>query len=79
MATVGDPTDPRGTKRPCKDPISVSINVFKPILVPEHHAEVCLPPNIYPDNVYERFSFYFSRDVLSVIIKHTNKYGARHH
>ena len=77
MATVGDPTDPRGTKCPCKDPISVSVDVFKPILVPEYYAEVCLPPNIHPDNAYGIFSLFFSRDVLDVIMKLTNKYG--HH
>ena len=76
MATVSNPTDPRDTKRPYKDPISVSIDVFKPILVPEHHTEVCLPPNIYPDNAYRIFFFFYSRDVLNVIIKHTNNYGA---
>ena len=79
MATVSDPTDPRGTKRPCKDLISVSINVFKPILIPEYYAEVYLPLNIYPDNAYRKFSFFFSRDVLNVIIKHTNNYEARYY
>ena len=79
MATVSNPTDPRGTKRPYKNPISVSVGVFGPVLVPEHYAEVCLPPNIYPDNAYGIFSLFFSRDVLGVIIKHTNKYGARHY
>ena len=76
MATVGDLTDPRDTKRPYKNPISVSVDIFKPILVPEHHAEVCFPPNIYPNNVYGILSLFFSRDVLDVIIKHINKYGA---
>ena len=79
MATVGDPTDPRGTKRPCEDPISVFIDVFKPILFPERYAEVCFSPNIYPDNVYGISSLFLSRDVLNVIIKHINKYGARHY
>ena len=59
MATVGNLTDPRGTKRLYKDPISVSINIFNPILVPECHAEVCLPPTIRPDNAYRIFSLSF--------------------
>ena len=79
MATVGNLTDPRGTKHPCKDPISVFIDVFKPILVPERHAEVCFSPNIYPNNMYGIFSLFFSRDVLNVIIKYINKYEARHY
>ena len=79
MATFGDLTDPRGTKRPCKNLISVSIDVFKPILIPEPYAEVCFLPNIYPDNTYRIFSLFFSRDMLNVIIKRTNKYKARHH
>ena len=78
MATVGDLTDPRGTKRPCKNLISVFIDVFKPILIPEHFTEVCFPPNIYPENAYGIFSLFFSRDMLNVIIKRTNKYKARH-
>ena len=79
MATVSNPTDPKDTKRPYKDLISVSIDVFKSILVPKYHAEVCFPPNIHPNNVYEIFSLFFSRDVLNMITKPTNKYGARHY
>ena len=79
MATVGDPTDLRGTKRLYKDLIFISVDVFKSILVPEYYTEVCLPLNICSNNVYGIFSLFFSRDVLDVIIKHTNKYGARHH
>ena len=79
MATVGDPTDPRGTKRLYKNPISIFIDIFKPILVLKYYTKVCLPPNIHFNNVYGIFSLFFSRDVLGVIIKHINKYEARHY
>ena len=79
IATIGDPTDPRDIKRPCKNLISVSIDIFKFILVPECYAEVCLPPNFCLNNMYGIFSLFFSRDMLDVIIKYTNKYGARYH
>ena len=58
MATVGDLTDPRGTKRPYNDLISLFIDVFKPILVPEYYAEVYFPLNIRLYNVYRIVSFF---------------------
>ena len=79
MATVSNPTDPRDTKRLYKNLISIFIYVFKPILVLKYYAKVCLPSNIYSNNVYGIFFFFFSRDVLNIIMKHTNKYGARHY
>ena len=70
------PTDPRGTRRPCKDPISVSVDEFKPVIVPKHPATACLPANVKPNDAYGVFSLFFTKDVLNVLIKNTNNYGA---
>ena len=79
MATTGDSTDPRGTKRPNKDPILVSLHIFRPIIVAEYPCKVCLPSNIYSKNVYGIFSLFFNNEVLSVLVKNTNFYKARHY
>ena len=79
MATVGDPTDPRGTKRPNKNPILVSTYIFRLVIVIEHPCKVCLPPEIRPDYAYGIFSLFFSNKVLAIIIKNTNIYKARHY
>ena len=44
MATTGDPTDPRGTKRPNKDPILVSSHTFRPVIIVEHPCKVLWSP-----------------------------------
>ena len=79
MATTGDPTDSRGTKRPNEGPIIEISHTFKPIIVAERPVKICLPPNIRPDDPFGIFSLFFNKEVLSVIIKNTNTYGARHH
>ena len=79
MATVGDPTDPRGTKRPNKDPILVSTHIFRLVVVIERPYKVCLPPEIRPNNIYDIFSLFFSDEVLTIIIKNTNIYKAQHY
>ena len=70
MATVGDPTDPRGTKRPNKDPILVSTHTFRLVIVIERSCKVCFPPEICSDDIYDIFSLFFSDKVLTIIIKH---------
>ena len=79
MATTGDPTDPRGTKRPNKDPILVFSHTFRPVIVAERPCKVCFPSNIYPKNMYSIFSLFFNNKVLSVLIKNTNLYEARYY
>ena len=79
IATTGDPTNPRDTKRPNKDLILVSSHTFRPIIVTECLCKVCLPSNIYPKNVYDIFSLFFNNEVLSVLIKNTNLYRARYY
>ena len=78
MATTGDPTDPRGTKRPNEDPIHESSRTYRPIKVAKRPSEPCLPPHIRPDDAYGIFSLFFNDEVLGVIIKNTNRYGIRH-
>ena len=79
MATTGDSTDPRGTKRPNKDPIQLSAHIFKPIIITEHSYKVCLPSNVQPNNTYSIFSLFFSNTVLNVLVKNTNTYRAQHY
>ena len=77
MATIGDSTDPKGTKRPNKNSILVSTYTFRPIAVAERPYKVYLPPNIRPNNIYGIFSLFFTNDVLEIIAKNTNKYAHR--
>ena len=74
MATIGDSTDPKGTKRPNKNLILVSAHTFRPVAVAEHSYKAYFPPNIYSDNVYGIFSLFFTNDMLKAIAKNTNKY-----
>ena len=76
MATIGDSTDPKGTKRPNKDPILVSAHIFKPIVVTERPSKIYLPLSVRSNDTYGIFSLFFTNDVLAMIIKNTNKYGA---
>ena len=78
MATTGDPTDPRGTKRPNEDPIHESLPTYRPIKVAKRPFKPCLPPHICFDDVYGIFSLFFNDEVLGVIIKNTIRYGFRH-
>ena len=79
ITITGDPTDPRGTKRPNKDLILVSSHTFRPVIVAEYPCKVCLPLNIYPKDIYSIFSLFFNNKVLSILIKNTNLYGARYY
>ena len=79
MATTGDPTDPRGTKRPNKNLILVSSHTFRPVIVAEYLCKVCFPSNIYSKDIYNIFSLFFNNEVLSMLIKNTNLYGARYY
>ena len=79
MATTGDPTDPRGTKRPNEDPILVSAHTFRPVITIERPCKVCLPSHIQPNDAYGIFSLFFTHEVLAVIVKNTNIYGAQHY
>ena len=79
MAIIGDPTDPRGTKRPNEDPILVSTHIFKPVVAIDRPCKVCLPSDIHPDDAYGIFSLFFSTKVLAIIVKNTYTYAARRH
>ena len=79
MATIGDSTDPKGTRRPNEDPILVSAHTFKPVIVAERPSKICLPSNIRPNDAYGIFSLIFTNDVLAMIAENTNNYGALRH
>ena len=74
MATVGDSTDPKGTKQPNKNPIIVSTHIFKPAIIAERLSKIYLPLNISFDNIYGIFSLFVINDVLEMLAKNTNKY-----
>ena len=75
METTGDSTDPRGTKRPLEDPILVSTDVFRPVIVVNRPPKVCLPLHLQPSDAYGLFSLFFNDHMLDTIAKHTNTYG----
>ena len=79
MATVGDPTDPRGTKWPNKNSILVSTYIFRLVIVIKLPYKVYFPAEICPNNIYGIFSLFFSNEVLTIIIKNTNIYKAQHY
>ena len=79
MATIGDSTDPKGTKRPNEDPILVSAHIFKPVVVVERPLKICLPLSVRLNDAYSIFSLFFTNDVLAMIIENTNKYKALHY
>ena len=76
MATVGDSTDPKGTKCLNEDLILVSAHIFKPVVVIERPPKIYFPLNVYPNDVYGIFSLFFTNDVLDILTKNMNKYGA---
>ena len=79
MATIGDSTDPKGTKRPNKDSILVSAHTFRSVAVTERLDKAYLPPNIRPNDIYGIFSLFFINDVLEAIVKNINKYAHQRH
>ena len=79
MATTGDPTDPRGTKRPLEDPVLKYTDIFRPIVVMNYPCNVNLPLNIQFNNTYGIFSLFFNEKVLNILIKNINMYGARYY
>ena len=72
MTTVGDPTDPEGTKRPKEDPILACAHIFKPVIVAERPPRLCLPSHVSPKDAYGIFSLFFTNDVLETIAKNTS-------
>ena len=76
MATVGDSTDPQGTKRPNEDPILEIAHIFHPVVVADRPPKPCLPSNVPPIDAYGIFSLFFTDEVLETIIQNTNKYAA---
>ena len=79
MAITGNPIDPRGIKRPNKDLILVFTHTFRPVIAIERPYKVCFPSDIYLNNIYSIFSLFFTTEVLTIIIKNINTYGARHY
>ena len=76
MATVRDSIDPKGTKRLNKDLILVFTHIFKSIIVIERPPKIYLFLNIYSNDVYGIFSLFFINNILDILIKNINKYGA---
>ena len=72
MATVGDSTDLKGTKRPNEDPILVSVHIFKPVIVIKRPSKISLPLNVHPNNACNIFSLFFINDNLNILIKNIN-------
>ena len=76
MAIVRDFTDPKGTRRLDNSPIIVSAHRFKPIAVVEYPSKIYLSLTIRPNNICGIFSLFFNNDVLDILVKNTNMYGA---
>ena len=79
MATVRDPTDPKGTRRPDNGPITMSAHRFKPITIAERSLKIYLPLTIRPNNACGIFSLVFTNGILNMLVKNKNKYKALHH
>ena len=79
MAITNNPTNPRGTKRPLKNPVLEYTNTFRSIIVINCPCNVNLPLNIQFNNAYNIFSLFFNNEVLNILIKNINTYGAHHH
>ena len=75
MATIGDSTDPQGTKRPNEDPLLHCAHIFKPVIVADRPSKPCLPSTISPNDAYGIFSLFFTDNVLDTIAKNTNSYA----
>ena len=78
MATVRDSTDPQGTKRPNKDLIIDIAHIFNPVIITDCSLKLCLPSNIFSNNLYAIFSLFFTNEVLQTITENTNKYADLH-
>ena len=76
MATIGDSTDPQGTRRPNEGPIRKTAHKLKPVCVAERPPRPCLPSHTAPKDACGRFSLFFTNDVLEVIVQNTNQYAA---
>ena len=75
MLLEGDPTDPKGTKRPKEDPLIEEYHTFNPVLVSPRHQKLFLPPNVQPNDAYALFSLFFSDPILDVIARNTNTFA----
>ena len=78
MATVGDSTDPQGTRRPNEDPLLDIVHTFQPVVVADRPPKLCLPSNVPPNDAYGIFSLFFTNEVLEIIAENTNKYATLH-
>ena len=78
MATVGDSTDPQGTKRPNEDLIIDTAHIFNPVIVADRLLKPCLPSNIFSNDLYAIFCLFFTNEVLQIIAENTNKYADLH-
>ena len=75
MPSEGDPTDPKGTKRPKEDPLTEEYHTFHPLVVPPRHRKLNFPPNVQPNDAYALFSLFFSDDILNIIARNTNTFA----
>ena len=78
MATIGDSTDPQGTKRPNEDPIIDTVHIFNPVIIADRPLKPCLPQKISSNDPYAIFSLFFTNKVLQTIAENTNKYADLH-
>ena len=76
MAITGDSTDPRCTKRSNKGLILESLYIHKLLKVAKCLFKICLPSNIYSDDIYDIFSLFSNDEVLTLIIKNIKVYGS---
>ena len=75
MPTIGDTTDPQGTRRPKEDPLVDEYDTFKPLNIPDRASQVNLPSDILPIDAYGIFSLFFSDAILNVIAQNTNRFA----
>ena len=76
MDTIGDPTDPVGTKRPKAPPIVKSFTHFDRAKLNRLYKPIVNLPPEQANNAYTIFTHFFSDSILETIVKHTNACGA---
>ena len=71
--TRHDTTD-QGTLRPNAKPIPKPGTHFEPIQLLSKALEITLPEGVSPDVPIQLFNMYYTKEMINIIVRHTNSY-----